>query len=260
MQRFLDVIERVGNKVPHPSVIFLILIVGIIVLSHVFFLLGTTVDYQIIDPLTHEIRDATTAVRSLISIEGRRFMLTSVIPELPGIHGRRHGHRRHGRRRARRGNGAHQDADQEAGDRFPARHADLHPGVRGNPVQHRRRCRLPGADPARRSRVPERGSTPRGRTRRGLRRRRRRVRREHADQARRRCPDGNHQRRDPPREPDAVHRPRRQSLFLDRLRSSPDAGHRAHQRPFRRTAARRVAGTQGGRWRQRASPRRNSAA
>lgn len=85
MQRFLDVVERVGNKVPHPSVIFLILIVGIIVLSHLFFLLGTQVDYQVIDPLTHEILDATTAVRSLVTVEGRRFMLTSVIPNFLGF-------------------------------------------------------------------------------------------------------------------------------------------------------------------------------
>jgi aminobenzoyl-glutamate transport protein len=85
MQRFLDIVERVGNKVPHPSIIFLILIVGIVVLSHVFFLLGTSVNYQVVDPLTHEILDATTAVRSLISIEGRRFMLTSVIPNFLGF-------------------------------------------------------------------------------------------------------------------------------------------------------------------------------
>jgi aminobenzoyl-glutamate transport protein len=85
MQRFLDVVERVGNKVPHPSLVFLILIVVIIVLSHVFFLLGTTVHYQIIDPFTHEVRDSATAVRSLISIEGRRFMLTSVIPNFLGF-------------------------------------------------------------------------------------------------------------------------------------------------------------------------------
>jgi aminobenzoyl-glutamate transport protein len=85
MQRFLDVVERVGNKVPHPSIVFLILIVGIVVLSHVFFLLGTSVNYQVVDPLTHEILDATTAVRSLITIEGRRFMLTSVIPNFLGF-------------------------------------------------------------------------------------------------------------------------------------------------------------------------------
>ena len=85
MQRFLDIVERVGNKVPHPSIIFLILIVGIVVLSHAFFLLGTSVNYQVVDPLTHEILDATTAVRSLITVEGRRFMLTSVIPNFLGF-------------------------------------------------------------------------------------------------------------------------------------------------------------------------------
>jgi aminobenzoyl-glutamate transport protein len=85
MQRFLDVVERIGNKVPHPSLIFVILIFVIIVLSHLFHLLGTTVDFQMIDPVTHEIHDATTAVRSLITIEGRRFMLTSVIPNFLGF-------------------------------------------------------------------------------------------------------------------------------------------------------------------------------
>ncbi len=33
MQKILDVVERVGNKVPHPVVIFLILIAAVIVLS-----------------------------------------------------------------------------------------------------------------------------------------------------------------------------------------------------------------------------------
>ena len=33
MQKFLDVVERVGNMVPHPVVIFLILIAIVIVLS-----------------------------------------------------------------------------------------------------------------------------------------------------------------------------------------------------------------------------------
>ncbi len=85
MQRFLDVVERIGNRVPHPSIVFLVLIVVIIALSHLFFLLGTTVEYQVVDPLTHQIRDATSAVRSLITIEGRRFMLTSVIPNFLGF-------------------------------------------------------------------------------------------------------------------------------------------------------------------------------
>ena len=40
MQRILDVVERVGNRVPHPVIIFVILIGIVIVLSHVFYMLG----------------------------------------------------------------------------------------------------------------------------------------------------------------------------------------------------------------------------
>ena len=36
MAKVLDVVERVGNKVPHPVVIFVLLIVLVIVLSHIF--------------------------------------------------------------------------------------------------------------------------------------------------------------------------------------------------------------------------------
>jgi len=84
-QRVLDVVERVGNKVPHPTVIFLILIVVVIVLSHLFYLLDTTVSFQIVDPALHEIQDATATVRSLLTVEGRRFMLTSVVPNFLGF-------------------------------------------------------------------------------------------------------------------------------------------------------------------------------
>ena len=40
MAKVLDVVERVGNKVPHPVVIFVLLIVLVIVLSHIFYLHG----------------------------------------------------------------------------------------------------------------------------------------------------------------------------------------------------------------------------
>lgn len=35
MQRILDVVERVGNKVPHPAAILLMLIETAVILSHV---------------------------------------------------------------------------------------------------------------------------------------------------------------------------------------------------------------------------------
>ncbi len=79
MQRILDVVERVGNRVPHPVIIFVILIGIVIVLSHVFYMLGLSVSYQVINPETHEVEDATTAARSLLTVDGIRFMFTGVV-------------------------------------------------------------------------------------------------------------------------------------------------------------------------------------
>jgi aminobenzoyl-glutamate transport protein len=85
MQSILDVVERVGNRVPHPAVIFLWLIAIVVVLSHVFHLMGTTVAFQVVNPQTHEIEDATASVRSLLTGPGLRFMLTSVVSNFLGF-------------------------------------------------------------------------------------------------------------------------------------------------------------------------------
>ncbi|MEX2264794.1 MAG: AbgT family transporter [Bryobacteraceae bacterium] len=79
MQRLLDGVERVGNKVPHPVVIFVLLIGIVILLSHLFYLLGTSVTYETINPETHEVWEVTTAARSLLTAEGVRFMYSGVI-------------------------------------------------------------------------------------------------------------------------------------------------------------------------------------
>ena len=78
-QRVLDGIEYLGNKVPHPAVLFLLLIVALGVLAQLFEWMGTSVSYQRINPETHEVEDATSAVRSLLSTEGIRFVFTSVV-------------------------------------------------------------------------------------------------------------------------------------------------------------------------------------
>jgi aminobenzoyl-glutamate transport protein len=80
MQRFLDGVERVGNMVPHPVVIFLILIGIVIALSAVLSLFGAAVRFERINPETHEIETATTAIRSLMTSDGIRFMYASLIP------------------------------------------------------------------------------------------------------------------------------------------------------------------------------------
>ena len=78
-QRLLDGVEAVGNKVPHPAVIFFILAGLVIVLSHIFFLLGTSVDYEVVNPQTHQVEHTTATVNSLLSGDGIRFMLTSMV-------------------------------------------------------------------------------------------------------------------------------------------------------------------------------------
>lgn len=50
-----------------------------IVLSHLFYLLGTSVDYEVVNPQTHKLEHATATVNSLLSGDGIRFMLTSMV-------------------------------------------------------------------------------------------------------------------------------------------------------------------------------------
>jgi aminobenzoyl-glutamate transport protein len=79
MQRLLDGVERVGNKVPHPAVIFVALIAIVILLSHIFYLMGASATYESINEKTHQVEKVTTSVKSLLTAEGIRFMYSGVI-------------------------------------------------------------------------------------------------------------------------------------------------------------------------------------
>jgi aminobenzoyl-glutamate transport protein len=85
MQRFLDLVERVGNRVPHPIVIFLILIAIVFALSHVLYLLGASVSYQVVNPETHKIDTVTTSAKSLLTAEGIRAIYVRFIPNFMGF-------------------------------------------------------------------------------------------------------------------------------------------------------------------------------
>ena len=85
MQKILDWVEKVGNKVPHPVVIFLILIAIVLVLAHIFYVLGASVSYQVINPETHEVETATTAARSLLTTSGIRDMYVKLVPNFMGF-------------------------------------------------------------------------------------------------------------------------------------------------------------------------------
>jgi para-aminobenzoyl-glutamate transporter family len=105
-QRVLDGIERLGNKVPHPVMIFLGLIALIIVLSAVFAAIGVKVTYEVAEPVpavaehtypggTNEpsldvsaeqlynpdvaTHTDTTEIKSLLTADGIRFIFTSAV-------------------------------------------------------------------------------------------------------------------------------------------------------------------------------------
>jgi len=79
MEKMLGTIERVGNKVPHPVVIFVLLIGLVIVLSHVFYRMGVSVTYESINVDTDKLETLTTSVRSLLTTDGIRFMYSGVV-------------------------------------------------------------------------------------------------------------------------------------------------------------------------------------
>lgn len=110
MDKLLNTVERVGNKVPHPVLMFAYLTVGIIVLSAILALFGVSVTEQIavpipvevtpdfyedvseytlsgagIEDVKFEIKEQTIAIRNLLNIEGIRFMFTSFVPNFQGF-------------------------------------------------------------------------------------------------------------------------------------------------------------------------------
>ena len=52
---FLNLIERAGNKVPHPVLMFLYLIIGVVVLSSVLAFAGVSVTEEIVVPDTVQV-------------------------------------------------------------------------------------------------------------------------------------------------------------------------------------------------------------
>lgn len=79
MQKVLDAVERIGNKVPHPAVIFILLILVVIVLSQLMQMLGASATYESINPETHQTEEVTTQVKSLLSGPGIAFMYEDMI-------------------------------------------------------------------------------------------------------------------------------------------------------------------------------------
>ena len=75
----LNSIEIIGNKLPHPATIFVILCITIALVSEVMNKLGVSVTYEGLDRNTMEIKTMTANVVSLLNPEGIRYMFTSAV-------------------------------------------------------------------------------------------------------------------------------------------------------------------------------------
>ena len=75
----LNAIERVGNKLPHPATIFVILSAIIIALSAVMAKMNISVTYTGLDRSSMEIKEMTATIVSLLTPEGIRYMFTSAV-------------------------------------------------------------------------------------------------------------------------------------------------------------------------------------
>ena len=108
---WLGTVERIGNKVPHPVLMFLYLIIGVIVLSAILAWMGVSVTEEIAVPISDgavidyyadttepleaypqepwdvefEIQEQTIPIRSLLNTEGIRFIFTSFVGNFAGF-------------------------------------------------------------------------------------------------------------------------------------------------------------------------------
>jgi aminobenzoyl-glutamate transport protein len=105
-ERMLDGIERLGNKMPDPALLFVWLCIGVILLSQVLAWLDVKATYQVVAPPAvtaqetyyggstdsvyvgptqhepakdYEVRTETTEVKGLLTVDGIRFLFTSFV-------------------------------------------------------------------------------------------------------------------------------------------------------------------------------------
>lgn len=77
LERFLDWVERVGNKLPHPFILFVYITVGIMVLSALLSMAGVSA----INPASGE----PVAVKNLLTREGVTWMLKNALKNFTGF-------------------------------------------------------------------------------------------------------------------------------------------------------------------------------
>ncbi|MFI3208917.1 MAG: AbgT family transporter [Eubacteriales bacterium] len=84
---FLNVIETVGNKLPHPGTLFLIMAIIVSGISVIGALLGWTVTYEGLVKIdgVYVVQEVTTSARSLLSVEGIQYIFENLVSNFTGF-------------------------------------------------------------------------------------------------------------------------------------------------------------------------------
>jgi len=85
IQRFLDFIERGGNKLPHPLTLFWIFCVIIAIISAIAANSGASVTYEAFDRKENIIKETTLTIKSLLNAEGIRYIFSSMVKNFTGF-------------------------------------------------------------------------------------------------------------------------------------------------------------------------------
>jgi aminobenzoyl-glutamate transport protein len=75
--RFLDFVEKAGNKLPHPFTLFVFLTLGVVLISFIVAKAGVQVK--------HPVKDEMVVARNLLSKEGIQYMLLNLISNFTGF-------------------------------------------------------------------------------------------------------------------------------------------------------------------------------
>ncbi len=84
---FLNVIERVGNKLPHPGTLFLIMSLIIAGVSVIGSLLGWSVTYEGLVKVddVFQVQEVTASAKSLLSVEGIQYIFSNLVKNFTGF-------------------------------------------------------------------------------------------------------------------------------------------------------------------------------
>lgn len=85
IDKFLNVIEKGGNALPHPATLFAILALIVIIISGIGGALGWSVNFMGINSRTLKTEEMVIATKSLMSKEGVNYIFTSLVGNFTGF-------------------------------------------------------------------------------------------------------------------------------------------------------------------------------